>query len=175
MIYLMILTSSWKTSCSLTMLGWPWHMRRSCTSCVQSIRRLMIFTAYSLPVCLFRHFLKDNNQYLKISIKFASRCTVLAFLNIYDISLKDLHITHNTHQIILKHKGEINVYLQTEKVPSPSISSERLISYIWKNGEFLNWLARQMCLDSGCLSNDGFRKSFVIWFSLNKIEGATYE
>ena len=54
-------TSSWKTSCNLTMFGCPWHKRSNCISRVQSMRLLTIFTAYSLPVCLCRHFLHTEN------------------------------------------------------------------------------------------------------------------
>ena len=39
----------------------------------------------------------------------------------------------------------------------------------------LYWLARQMCRSAGRLSEVGFRKSSVRWFSPNRIDGATYE
>lgn len=51
------LTSSYMTSTRLTMFGWPWQWFRSCTSLLQLIRRLTIFTANIWLVCIFLHLL----------------------------------------------------------------------------------------------------------------------
>ena len=56
------LTSSWKTSCILTMLGCPWQRRNNWTSFVLLMCRLTIFTAYSVPLSRWRHFLQVRHK-----------------------------------------------------------------------------------------------------------------
>lgn len=56
------LTSSSYTSMSWTTFGWPWHAFNNWISREVSIRRLMIFTAYSTLVTLWMHFLTTTQN-----------------------------------------------------------------------------------------------------------------
>lgn len=56
------LTSSSYTSMSWTTFGWPWHAFNNWISREVSMRRLMIFTAYSTLVTLWMHFLTKKKK-----------------------------------------------------------------------------------------------------------------
>lgn len=69
-IYIRNITSSWRTSCNRTTFGWPWHNVNSCTSCEHSVRRrLMTFTAYSLPVFIWTQRLHKAGEPIHIQLQ----------------------------------------------------------------------------------------------------------
>ena len=86
------LTSSWKTSFSSTMLGWPWHILNDCSSrmwsrlCKKEIHIFHFFLLTKIQMnCKGKIKLSSNGQILPSAHYFNSKSLLSSYVNAFPV------------------------------------------------------------------------------------------